>query len=128
MSINFKREIADTFDNAIDRATKALAAQGFGVLTRIDMHTRIKDKTGKEIVPTVILGACNPVLAYEAVTANSDVTSLLPCNAVIREIAPGKQSIEFAKPTGMMKVLGDAKLVALATEADAKIELALQNV
>lgn len=128
MNINFKREIADTFDNAIDRATKALAAQGFGVLTRIDMHTRIKDKTGKEIVPTVILGACNPVLAYEAVTANSDVTSLLPCNAVIREVAPGKQSIEFAKPTGMMKVLGDAKLIALAVEADAKIERALLNV
>jgi uncharacterized protein (DUF302 family) len=128
MSINFKREIADTFDNAIDRATKALAAQGFGVLTRIDMHTRIKDKTGKEIIPTVILGACNPLLAYEAVTANSDVTSLLPCNAVIREIAPGKQSIEFAKPTGMMTVLGDAKLVALATAADAKIEQALLNV
>lgn len=128
MSINFKREIADTFDNAIDRATKALATQGFGVLTRIDMHIRIKDKTGKEIVPTVILGACNPVLAYEAVTANSDVTSLLPCNAVIREVAPGKQSIEFAKPTGMMKVLGDDRLVALAAEADIKIELALQNV
>ena len=128
MNINFKREISDTFDNAIDRATKALAAQGFGVLTRIDMHTRIKDKTGKEIIPTVILGACNPVLAYEAVTANSDVTGLLPCNAVIREIAPGRQSIEFAKPTGMMKVLGDAKLVALAVAADAKIEQALLNV
>lgn len=128
MSINFKREIADTFDNAIDRATKALAAEGFGVLTRIDMHTKIKDKTGKDIIPTVILGACNPNLAYEAVTANSDVASLLPCNAVIREIAPGKQSVEFAKPTGMMKLLGDAKLVALAAEADAKIERALHNV
>jgi len=128
MSINFKREISDTFDNAIDRATKALAAEGFGILTRIDMHSKIKDKTGKDIIPTVILGACNPMLAYEAYTANSDVASLLPCNAVIREVAAGKQSIEFAKPTGMMKVLGDAKLIALATEADAKIERALQNV
>jgi uncharacterized protein (DUF302 family) len=128
MSINFKREITDTFDNAIDRATKALAAEGFGILTRIDMHSKIKDKTGKDIIPTVILGACNPMLAYEAYTANSDVASLLPCNAVIREVAAGKQSIEFAKPTGMMKVLGDAKLIALATEADAKIERALQNV
>lgn len=128
MSINFKREITDTFDNAIDRATKALAAEGFGILTRIDMHSKIKDKTGKDIIPTVILGACNPMLAYEAYTTNSDVASLLPCNAVIREVAAGKQSIEFAKPTGMMKVLGDAKLIALATEADAKIERALQNV
>ncbi|BCK87389.1 hypothetical protein MIZ01_1167 [Sideroxyarcus emersonii] len=127
-AINFKREIHDTFDHAIERATKALAAEGFGILTRIDMHSKIKEKTGKEIIPTVILGACNPNLAYEAYTANSDVASLLPCNAVIREFAPGKVSVEFAKPTGMMKIMGDAKLVALAAEADARIERALTQV
>lgn len=127
-AINFKREISATLDQAIDRATKALAAEGFGILTRIDMHSKIKDKTGKDIIPTVILGACNPMLAYEAYTANSDVASLLPCNAVVREISPGKVSLEFAKPTGMMKMLGDEQLVSLAKEADAKIERALQNV
>lgn len=127
IEINFKREISATLDQAIERATKALAAEGFGVLTRIDMHTKIKDKTGKDIVPTVILGACNPMLAYEAYTANSDVASLLPCNAVVREIAPGKISLEFAKPTGMMEMLGDAGLVKLAVEADAKIARALAN-
>ena len=127
-AINFKREIADSFDHAIERATKALSAEGFGVLTRIDMHSKIKEKTGKVIIPTVILGACNPNMAYEAYTANSDVASLLPCNATIREIAPGKISVEFIKPTSMMKVLGDAKLTALAAEADGKIERALANV
>ncbi|HEU0188881.1 MAG TPA: DUF302 domain-containing protein [Gallionella sp.] len=126
-TINFKREIADTFDHAIERATKALAAEGFGVLTRIDMHSKIKEKTGKVIIPTVILGACNPNLAYEAYAANSDVASLLPCNAVIREIAPGKISLEFVKPTAMMQILGDARLANLAREADAKIERALAN-
>ena len=127
-AINFKREIADSFDHAIERTTKALAAEGFGVLTRIDMHSKIKEKTGKVIIPTVILGACNPNMAYEAYTANSDVASLLPCNATIREIAPGKISVEFIKPTSMMKVLGDAKLTVLAAEADGKIERALANV
>lgn len=126
--INFKREIADTLDHAIERATKALGAEGFGILTRIDMHSKIKEKTGKDIVPTVILGACNPNLAYEAYTANTDVASLLPCNAVVRETAPGKISLEFAAPTGMMRILGDAKLAALAREADARIERALANV
>lgn len=126
--INFKREISATLDEAIDRATKALGAEGFGILSRIDMHTKIKDKTGKDIIPTVILGACNPMLAYEAYTMKSDVASLLPCNAVVREVAPGKVSLEFAKPTGMMKMLGDEKLVALAAEADAKIARALANV
>lgn len=125
--INFKREIHATMDQAIERATKALAAEGFGVLTRIDMHSKIKEKTGKDIVPTVILGACNPNLAYEAYTANSDVASLLPCNAVVREVAPGKVSLEFVKPTAMMQILGEAKLSELAGEADAKIERALNN-
>lgn len=126
-TMNFKREISGTFDHAIERATKALAAEGFGILTRIDIHTKIKEKTGKEIIPTVILGACNPMLAYEAYVANSDVASLLPCNAVIREIAPGRISLEFAKPTAMMEILGDSKLTNLAREADAKIERALAN-
>ena len=126
--INFKREISDTLDHAIERATKALGAEGFGILTRIDMHSKIKEKTGKDIVPTVILGACNPDLAYEAYTANTDVASLLPCNAVVREIAAGKISLEFAAPTGMMRILGDARLTELAREADARIERALANV
>ena len=127
-SINFKREIPDTMDHAIERATKALGAEGFGILTRIDMHSKIKEKTGKDIVPTVILGACNPNLAYEAYIANTDVASLLPCNAVIREIVPGKISVEFAAPSGMMRILGDVKLTELAREADARIERALANV
>jgi uncharacterized protein (DUF302 family) len=126
--INFKREISDTLDHAIERATKALGAEGFGILTRIDMHSKIKEKTGKDIVPTVILGACNPNLAYEAYTANTDVASLLPCNAVVREIAAGKISLEFAAPTGMMRILGDDRLTELAREADARIERALANV
>jgi len=127
-TINFKREIFDTVDHAIERATKALGAEGFGVLTRIDMHSKIKEKTGKNIIPTVILGVCNPNLAYEAYTANSDVASLLPCNAVIREIAPGKISVEFVKPTAMIQILGDIGLANLAREADAKIGRALNNV
>ena len=124
-AINFKREIADTVDGAIDRATKALGAQGFGILTRIDMHAKIKEKTGKDIIPTVILGACNPNLAYEAYGANPDVASLLPCNAVVREVAPGRISLEFAAPSGMMRILGDEKLTALAAQADERIRKAL---
>ena len=124
-SINFKREIPDTVEHAVERVTKALAAEGFGILTRIDMHSKIKEKTGKEIDPTVILGACNPNLAYEAYSANPDVASLLPCNAVIREIAAGRISVELAAPSALMRILGDAKLTDLAQEADARIQRAL---
>ncbi len=127
-TVNVKREISDTVESAIARVTRALATEGFGILSRIDMHSKIKEKTGKEIIPTVILGACNPNLAYEAYTANSEVASLLPCNAVIREIEPGKISVEFVKPTAMMQILGDDALVKLAFEADTKILNALKNV
>jgi uncharacterized protein (DUF302 family) len=128
VKINFKRDIADSLDHAIERVTKALADQGFGILSRIDMHSKIREKTGKEIIPTVILGACNPILAYEAYTANSDVASLLPCNAVLREIAPMRISVELVAPSAMMRILGDDKLVKLAMDADQRIELALANV
>lgn len=127
-NINFKREIEGTVDSAIERTTKALATEGFGILTRIDMHSKIKEKTGKDIIPTVILGACNPNLAYEAYTSNSDVASLLPCNAVIREVTPGKISVELVKPTAMMQMVGDSKLLELAHEADARLERALNNI
>jgi len=127
-TINFKREISDTVEHAIERTTRALADEGFGILTRIDMHSKIKEKTGKEIIPTIILGACNPNLAYEAYTAHSDVASLLPCNAVIREVAAGRISLEFAKPSAMMQILGDTQLAELAREADTKIERALNKV
>lgn len=128
VKINFKRDIADSLDHAIERVTKALADQGFGILSRIDMHSKIREKTGKEIIPTVILGACNPALAFEAYTANSDVASLLPCNAVLREIAPMRISVELVAPSAMMRILGDDKLVKLAMDADQRIELALANV
>ncbi len=127
-TINFKREITGTVDQAIERATKALAAEGFGILTRIDMRSKIKEKIGKDIIPTVILGACNPQLAYEAYTANSDIASLLPCNAVIRELASGKISVEFAAPSSMLRILGEDNIIELAYEADTRIKRALDNV
>ncbi len=128
MAINFKREISDSLDHAIDRVSTALSAEGFGILTRIDMHAKIKEKINKDIIPTVILGACNPTLAHEAYMANPDVTSLLPCNAVLREIKPGTISVELAAPTALMKILGDQQLVHLAGEADARLQRALAAV
>ncbi len=126
-TINFKRDLACEFDTAIERVTKALQEVGFGILTRIDMHTKVKEKIGKDMPRLAILGACNPTLAYEAFTANSDVASLLPCNAVVRETRPGAVSIEFVKPSSMMKILGDEALTKLAGQADARLSQALES-
>lgn len=126
-SINFKREMQATVDEAIERITQSLKQEGFGVLTRIDMHDKFKEKLGKDVPAVVILGACNPQLAFEAYTRAPDVTSLLPCNAVVRDIGQGRVSVELAKPTALMNVLGDAALVELAQVADQKLKNALER-
>ncbi len=126
-TINFKRELNTSVESAIERITAALKTEGFGVLTRIDLHMKVKEKLGKEMRPVVILGACNPQLAYDAYQSNPDVASLLPCNAVVREVGDGRISVELAKPSSMMTVLGDPKLIALAAEADARLQNLLEK-
>lgn len=127
-SINLeKKEISGPLDDAIDQVSSALKAEGFGVLTRIDLHTKVKEKIGKDLRPVVILGACNPQLAFEAYSYNSDVASLLPCNAVLRDIGDNRISVEVAKPSALMKFLGDEKLEAMAFGADASLEAALNR-
>ena len=127
-TVNFKKEIVSDLTSAIDRVTGALKGEGFGVLTRIDLHAKISEKLGKEISPVVILGACNPHLAYEAYRENTDVASLLPCNAVVRDVGGGRISVELAKPSSLMTILGDEKLVAFAKQADAQLERVLNAV
>jgi uncharacterized protein (DUF302 family) len=126
-AINFKREVAGDVEGTVARLTEALQAEGFGVLTRIDLHTKIKEKLGKELRPAVILGACNPQLAYEAYQQNTDVASLLPCNAVVRDVGGGRVSVELVKPTAMMEILGEPRLVGLAHTADLKLKSALER-
>ena len=126
--INFKTELSGDFDSLIDRVTSALKGEGFGVLTRIDMHTKIEEKIGKKLPKVVILAACNPTMAYEAYTANSDVASLLPCNVVLRDVGDGKVSIEIIKPSAMMNMLGDKTLDQLAQEADNLLENVISKI
>jgi len=126
-SINFKRELQATVDEAIERISDALKQEGFGIPTRIDMHARFKEKVGQDVPAVIILGACNPQMAFEAYSRAPDVTSLLPCNAVIRDLGQGRVSVELAKPSALMKVLGDETLAELAQFADQKLKNALDN-
>ncbi|MDD4974121.1 MAG: DUF302 domain-containing protein [Bacteriovorax sp.] len=127
LSINFKKEVKGQIDEVTKRLIEKLGQQGFGVLTRIDFHEKIKEKLGKDLPPVIILGACNPALAYEAFQRNTDVTSLIPCNAVVRMIDKEKVSVELTKPSSLMAILGDKELQQLATEADFKLEKVLEE-
>jgi len=126
--INLKRTIESDLEGAIARTTEALKDEGFGILTRIDFHSKMKEKLNKEIPSVVILGACNPTMAFEAYARNTDVTGLIPCNAVVRDLGNGKMSIELAKPSAMIGTLGDAELEAMACEADDRLARALMKI
>ena len=126
-ALNMKRTVQGTLAEVIERVTAALQQERFGILTRIDLHDKFKEKLGKEVRPVVILGACNPQLAFEAYSRNPDVTALLPCNVVVRELEPGSISVELAKPSSLMAVLGDQELAAMAEQADARLAHALSS-
>lgn len=125
-SINFKKEVSGTVEGIVQRVTDGLKTEGFGVLTRIDFHSKMKEKLNKDMPPTIILGACSPALAYQAFNKNSDVASLLPCNVVVRDAGAGMVRVEMAKPSAMMEILGDSELVALSKDADAALARVLE--
>lgn len=125
--INMKHTVRGPMARVLERVTADLQREGFGVLTRIDLHDKFREKLGKEVAPAIILGACNPKLAYEAYQANPDVASLLPCNVVLREVGPERISVEIARPSAMMAFLGDPGLAALAEDGDRRLARVLES-
>lgn len=115
------------FDTAIDTVTKALADQGFGIITRIDMDTTFKAKLGVEFPKYTILGACNPKLAHKAVSAASEIGLLLPCNVTV-EAVDGKVRVRIPDARDMLGGAGlsDApELTELAEDAGDRLNRAI---
>ena len=115
------------FPEAVRRVREALAAQGFGVLTEIDVRATLHEKLGEDMEDYLILGACNPPLAHQALAADRKVGLLLPCNVVIRT-GHGETIIEALDPQIMAEVAGQAALRPVAAEAAARIRAALAAV
>ena len=103
--MSYDAELAMSFDQAIDRVTAALKAEGFGVISRIDMHTTLKEKIDKEIPPHTILGACNPGLAHKAVSTMPEASLMLPCNVTVQQEGD-VIVIRIVSPEAMMAAAG----------------------
>ncbi|OBJ18562.1 DUF302 domain-containing protein [Mycobacterium colombiense] len=129
MTSGLSTTLHTSFEDAVDRTTKALADQGFGVLTTIDVKATLKKKLGEDMENYLILGACNPVLAHRALGVHRQIGQLLPCNVVVRNDPAGEADavlVEAMDPQLMVKVTGEqAALQDVADEATAKLQAAI---
>lgn len=124
MDINFGfgKPVALAFDDAIDKVTEVLQTEGFGVLSDIDVAAKMKEKLGEDMPPYRILGACNPPLAHQAVSAVPDIGLLLPCNVLVRQDDAGQVYVSFMDPEAVMSLVGDPGVEPLAAEVKGRLE------
>ncbi len=112
----FGKTVELSFDDAIETVTAELQKEGFGVLSDIDVAAKMKEKLGKEMPNYRILGACNPPLAFQAISAVEDIGLLLPCNVLVREDKQGTVHVDFMDPESVMSLVGDPGVEPLAAD------------
>ncbi len=115
------------YDTALQRVTDALKAEGFGVLTEIDVKATLKKKIDVDFRKYKILGACNPPLAYRALTAAPEIGLLLPCNVTVAEADDGSIEVALIDPMSMMGFIAHPDLEPIAEEARARLERVVKS-
>ncbi len=113
------------YPDAVDAVRTALGDQGFGLLTEIDLQVTLKEKLDVDIEPQIILGACRPPLAYEAIRAEPSIAAVLPCNVVVRSVNPVTTVVEAFDPDAMMGLADNEALHTIATDAKQRIVAAI---
>jgi len=120
-SYAFGKNVNLDFATAVERVTAALATQGFGVLTEIDVAATMKKKLDLDMPPYKILGACNPNFARQAIAAQPEIGALLPCNVVVRTDAAGAVRVEFMDPEAIMKLTDHPDVAKLGAEVRSRL-------
>ena len=116
------------YDVVVERAREALRAEGFGILTEIDVRTTLKEKLDVDFRPYIIFGACIPSLAHEALTAEKDIGLLLPCNVIVYAAdEPGRSVVAALDPVTTLALSGNDALRPLATDVQSRLERVLTS-
>jgi uncharacterized protein (DUF302 family) len=116
------------FDQLKNKVVEALKAEGFGVLTEIDIKATMKKKLNKDYRPFIILGACNPVFADKVLSIDPNMSAMLPCNVSLRELDSGKMEVSAIEPVAAMAGVGSPEIKPLATEVSEKLARAVAGI
>lgn len=121
INYGFTKEIDKSFEEAVDFVSDELQKEGFGILTKIDVKDKLKEKLGIDFKKYVILGACNPQSAHKAILAEENIGLMLPCNVILYEKGD-KTVISIIRPTVAMKIINNKKLKEVAEHIETKLE------
>jgi len=127
MTYYFSKVLALGFEDAVQRTTQALKAEGFGIITEIDIKNTFKKKIGVDFRDYRILGACNPTLAHEALLLEDKVGTMLPCNVVIQDLGGGKIEVAAIDPVASMQAINNPRLRQAAEKVQAKLRKAVES-
>lgn len=122
----YGKEVSFDFETAVQKTVEELKKEGFGILSKIDIQSKVKEKLGKEMDQYVILGACNPPLAYEAITVEQEIGLLLPCNVIVYE-KDGKVIVSAILPTITMGFVQNPKLQCVAEQVEPKLKAVIDR-
>jgi uncharacterized protein (DUF302 family) len=126
MAYYFAKTLDVSFDEAIERTVDALKQHGFGVLTRIDVKNTLKEKIGAEFRPYVILSACNPHMAHQALQAEDKIGTMLPCNVIVQEQG-AKSEVAAVDPVASMQAIENPALAGIAMKVREELKAAIQS-
>ena len=124
----FKTTVDIPYDKAVEKVRAALADEGFGILTEIDVKATLKEKLDVDFKPYVILGACSPPLAYKTLQVEEQIGLMLPCNVVVQEAADGGSIVAALNPLVAMESVGNPELEPTAKEVTDKLRRAVQAI
>jgi uncharacterized protein (DUF302 family) len=127
MSYYFAKTLDLPFDEAVTKAREALANEGFGVITEIDVQKTMKAKIGADMRPYLILGACNPRLAYEALQLENKVGVMLPCNVIVQDLGGGRTEVAAIDPVASMQAIPNPGLAEKAGSVRDMLKAAVER-
>lgn len=127
MSYYISKTIESSFDEAIEHITETLKTEGFGLISTINIHEKLKEKLDVDFKKYIILGACNPAFAYKALQLEDKIGVMLPCNVIVQEMDNGKIEVAAVDPLESMQAIQNQELGVMATEVRDMLKRAVEK-